>query len=338
MEELEVTVWGIRAGRRGEANSLFLEKNCVALGWSKIEAMSSFTTHQVMKERIKIVYPDTKQGAIPVYAGMFHRFVFEIKEGDIIVYPSKVDGQIHLGRIAGPYIYDPIKDSNFPHIRDVKWIQAVPRTHFTQGALYEISAWMSFFLIKNYAEEFIAAIEESVVPTPVTAPEDETIGSVIESTEENTRDYIRKTLIKKLKGHPFEDFIAHLLEMMGYRTRISHLGPDGGTDIKAYRDELGFETPIKVQVKSIDANIGRGDVSAFSGSVAQEENGLFITLSDFSSQARDFANGKPKLRLIDGDELIDLILRYYDQLDPYYKGILPLKQIWIPSSQEDEEE
>lgn len=36
----ERTFWGIHAGRRGEANSLFLQGNCVALGWDVMGDLS----------------------------------------------------------------------------------------------------------------------------------------------------------------------------------------------------------------------------------------------------------------------------------------------------------
>jgi restriction system protein len=78
-----------------------------------------------------------------------------------------------------------------------------------------------------------------------------------------------------LKGHPFADFIAHLLNTMGYRTRVSPEGPDGGIDIVAHKDELGFEPPIiKVQVKSSEGSIGDPAVPALYGKVGNSEFGL----------------------------------------------------------------
>jgi len=77
------------------------------------------------------------------------------------------------------------------------------------------------------------------------------VGIVAEEIEENTRDFVLKTLAQELKGHPLSHFVANLLRTMGYRTRVSPEGPDGGIDIIAHKDELGFEPPIiKVQVKS----------------------------------------------------------------------------------------
>ncbi|MBP7507781.1 MAG: restriction endonuclease [Prolixibacteraceae bacterium] len=46
--------------------------------------------------------------------------------------------------------------------------------------------------------------------------------------------------------------------ILGYRTRVTPEGPDGGVGIIAYKDELGLEPPIiKVQVKSNDSDISR---------------------------------------------------------------------------------
>lgn len=188
---------------------------------------------------------------------------------------------------------------------------------------------MSFFQVKNYAEEFRTAIEgKTIAPS---ADTDETVAFVAEEIEQTTRDFILKMLAQKLKGHPFAEFTAHLLEMMGYRTRISPEGPDGGIDIIAHKDELGFEPPIiKVQVKSTESSIGVPVVSALYGNVASGEFGLIITLSNYTNQARNFERGKSNLRLIDGEELVNLILTHYEQFDSRYKGLLPLKKVYVP--------
>ena len=38
----------------------------------------------------------------------------------------------------------------------------------------------------------------------------------------------------------------------------------------------------------------------------------------------------PIIRGIDGTELVDLILKYYDQLSDKYKKMIPLKMVYIP--------
>jgi restriction system protein len=66
------------------------------------------------------------------------------------------------------------------------------------------------------------------------------------------------------------------------------------------------------------------------GKVGQGEFGLFVTLGTFTNQAVTFARNKNNLRLIDADDLVDLILQHYEQFDSSYKGLLPLKRVYIP--------
>jgi restriction system protein len=232
-------------------------------------------------------------------------------------------------------------------------MKTFPRTYFTQGALYEIGSAMSFFQVKTYADEYLAALEGRP-KTDEVREEDETVAYVVEDIVQTTRDFIIKRLTQQLKGHPFAHFVSHLLEKMGYQTRVSPEGPDGGIDIIAHKDELGFEPPIiKVQVKSIDGSIGDPVVSQLYGKVSSNEFGLLVTvgtftrqaigfgllvtLGSFTKQASNFAGSKSNLRLIDGNQLVDLIFQHYEQFDSKYKGLLPLKRVYIPETIEEAE-
>lgn len=330
MANLEQIVWGIHAGKTGDANNLFLKKEYIALGWARMGDLSKLSAdRQGFKTKLAQCYPNKKPGAIPVDAGQLYRFVYEMKPGDIVAYPSKRDRQIHIGKVTGTYKYDSEIESGYTNLRKVEWLKTMPRTSFTQGALYEIGSAMSLFQVKTYSDEFISAIEGKVTPAPVKI--DDTIGVVAEDIEETTRDFILKQLSQELKGHPLEHFVAHLLNCMGYRTRVAAEGADGGIDIIAHKDELGFEPPIiKVQVKAKGGTISDHEVSALIGNTAANEFGLFVTLGTFSTQAANKARSKPNIRLIDGDELVSLILQHYEQFDSSYKGILPLKKVYVP--------
>jgi len=336
MANKDLTVWGIHAGRTGEADSLFLKKNVIGLGWDKMGNLGQIQSNrEAFKEKLLEVYPETKAGAIPVAAGQPFRFVHEMKPGDAVVYPSKRDRQIHLGIVEGEYRYDPVLGEGYPHLRAVKWAKALPRTTFTQGALYEIGSAMSLFQVKTYAEEFLSALEGNITRVTEDA-DDETVAYVVEDIEQTTRDFILKRLSQQLKGHPFAHFVAHLLGKMGYRTRVSPEGPDGGIDIIAHKDEMGFEPPIiKVQVKSVDGSVGDPAVSALYGKIGPGEFGLFVTLGTYTKQASNFAVSKSNLRLINGDDLVDLVLQHYEEFDSRYKGLLPLKRVFIPETLEE---
>ena len=196
---------------------------------------------------------------------------------------------------------------------------------------------MSLFQVKNYSDDFLAVLEGKDVSA--STDEDDTIAFVAQDIEQVTRDYVIKTLLREMKGHSFAEFVGHLLEKMNYHTRISGPGADKGIDIVAHRDELGVEPPIiKVQVKSGEGSVGDPVVSALYGKVGPEEHGLLVTLSKFTNQAKNFADSKTNLLLIDGDALVDLVLSHYDELDSKYKGILPLRQVYVPEPLMDVEE
>jgi len=39
--------------------------------------------------------------------------------------------------------------------------------------------------------------------------------------------------------------------------------------------------------------------------------------------------------IIDGDELVSLILQYYETFESRYKGLLPLKKVFVPEPLDD---
>lgn len=329
------TIWGIHGGRTGDADSIFLKNNQMAIGWMDMGDLGALSPDRdSFKTRLQAAYSDKKPGYYRVATGQVFRFVHEVKVGDLVVYPSQRDRHVHIGEIVGDYSHVTVNASGYPNRRAVKWLKDCPRTQFSQGALYEIGSAMSFFQVKNYADEYYAIL--SGQQSTLITEDDDTVSYVAEDIEQNTRDFILKVLAKDLKGHGFAEFVGHLLQAMGYRTRIAPPGPDGGIDIIAHKDELGFEPPIiKVQVKSTEGSIGDPVVSQLIGKLSSTEYGLFITLGTFTNQALNTARNKSNLRLIDGEELVNLVLTHYEQFDSKYKGMLPLKRVYVPEPLED---
>ena len=95
---------------------------------------------------------------------------------------------------------------------------------------------------------------------------------------------------------------------------------------------------VKVQVKSREGGTGEPEVSQLIGKLSPSEYGLFVTLGTFSPPARAFAKIRHNLRLIDGNELVDLIFLHYEQFDSRYKGLLPLKRVYVPEVLEEAQE
>lgn len=150
--------WGIQAGRTGDADSLFLHRGVVAIGWEKMGDLSKLPPdREAFKAAATKAYPDYKQGAVSTFSSQLYRFVHQIQLGDFVLYPSKHDRRIHIGCVDGQYIYDSTVSPRYPNQRPSKWLEALPRDHFSQGALYEISG--SLVQVRNYADEFRAAVD-----------------------------------------------------------------------------------------------------------------------------------------------------------------------------------
>jgi restriction system protein len=62
----ETTVWGIHAGKTGDAESLFFKKDVIAIGWASVDDLSKLTANRdAFKEAVAKAYPEKKLNSIP---------------------------------------------------------------------------------------------------------------------------------------------------------------------------------------------------------------------------------------------------------------------------------
>lgn len=317
-----------------------LEQGFIAISWPDIGDLSKIeASRDAFKAEYADLWPEHKERTIRMAAGVLFRFSNEMQEGDYVLFPSKHNRHVNIGVITSRYIYEPLadwqenSDQDYPNRHTVKWLGRFPRSSFSQSALNEIGTAITLFLVKNHSSEFLSKIgqaevyEEDNVPTD----DDTATRTVTNLAEETAQDFIIKRLHTRLTGYEFEHFIAHVLECMGYKARVTEASGDGGVDVIAHRDKLGFEPPIvKVQCKRTTNQIEEKQVRDLAGTLGDGEFGLFVTLDAYSKPARVFERNKPKVRLIDGEQLVELLLKHYGNLSPRYRTMLPLKQIYIP--------
>jgi restriction system protein len=133
-----------------------------------------------------------------------------------------------------------------------------------------------------------------------------------------------RSKLAELDGYEMQDIVAGILRAMGYHTRVSPPGADGGVDIIASRDPLGAEQPVKVQVKAKpNTKSDVTDIRGLNGILGQSERGIFVSLGGFT---KDALNEPATMRmvLVDGERLQALLLEYYDRLDQDSKSLIPL--------------
>ena len=318
----EAKMWGIHT----QDDSLFLHGNVIAVGWKEIgDLLAIAPDRESFREKYAATYPDSKKGSIATSSGMLYRFAYEMQIGDYVVFPSKSDRMVNIGVVEGNYQFVP-DAAEYKQQRRVKWIKHLPRTSFSQGALYEIGSFLSLFTVKNYTNEFLSALDKGFKNN--LPEEDESVGATAEEIIESTKDFILKEISRQLKGYDLEEFVADLLQAMGYRTTVSPHGGDSGIDITAYKDEL--PPRILVQVKSQDGDIKESTIQSLKGAMREGDYGLFVTLSNYTKNAKKYLENTPMIRGINGAELVELVLKYYGQLSEKHRKMIPLKMVYIP--------
>lgn len=333
---MTVKVWGVHMP--SVVGDLPTQDNFVCVGWPEVGNIFDLPPNrEVFKARLKDAYPDKKPGAIPVDAGTLYRFAHEVKAGDIIVWPSKHNRRVNIGIANGKKWHAPgneVDGEDFPNFLGVDWKIDVSREKFSQAALNEIGSFITLFRIRNHEGQFRTHLDgdpQSHGDEEENFPDDLATQGVSRIAEESTQDFVIRRLTKALSGHDFEHFVAHVLECMGYSARVTEKSGDGGVDVIAHTDELGFQPPIiKVQCKLQSDTVGEPEIHQLIGTLGEGEFGLFVTLSSYSRPARLRERTAPRLRLLDGEDFVELIQQHYTKLSPRYRTMIPLRQIYIP--------
>jgi Holliday junction resolvasome RuvABC ATP-dependent DNA helicase subunit len=116
--------------------------------------------------------------------------------------------------------------------------------------------------------------------------------------------------LQSLSGQDFEHLITALLFRMGFHAETTKTSGDGGIDIVAAFDKPIFGGRYLFQCKRFapDNLVGAPTVRDFYGAVMAERavKGIFVTTSDFTMQAREFAQ-KAGVELIDSTQLHKLL-------------------------------
>ena len=153
---------------------------------------------------------------------------------------------------------------------------------------------------------------ESREQEPEATPEEE-----LANAYEDLKNSLAGELLQQLKATSpaqFENMVIDLLVAMGYggsrkeAVRAMAVGRSGdeGIDGIINEDRLGLDV-IYVQAKKWDSTVGRPEIQKFAGALQGQhaKRGIFITTSNFSKEAVDFASRVDnKIVLIDGDTLV----------------------------------
>lgn len=120
--------------------------------------------------------------------------------------------------------------------------------------------------------------------------------------------------------------------VVGIQSSRRAKGKDGGVDVLAFPDVFGLASPrIKVQVKNQKSSARHVEVGYLNGVLGSGERGLFVCTGGFTSDAKNASFIRDgKVSLVDGHQLLDLLLEHYEDIPPRAKALLPLRHIYLP--------
>lgn len=114
-------------------------------------------------------------------------------------------------------------------------------------------------------------------------------------------------LLRAFEWKRYEEVVAHYYSALGYTSKVTRMGADGGVDVVLYQQ--GNPQPaIIVQCKAWSKNVGVKAVRELFGVMAADciGYGIFATTSDYTKEAYDFAQGRP-MELMSGQGFMEKV-------------------------------
>jgi restriction system protein len=176
--------------------------------------------------------------------------------------------------------------------------------------LYQFPEYVAFRKTHRERPESTDEAENGQTSTPE---------EMLESAHGKIRDSLATEILQKMKSCSpafFERLVVEVIVKMGYGGTRQDAGKaigksgDGGIDGIIKEDKLGLDT-IYIQAKRWENTVGRPEIQKFVGALTGQraKKGLFISTSNFSSEAIDYVSRiDTKIVLIDGETLAQLMI------------------------------
>lgn len=325
------TMWMVRAGENAYLFNEFKDKKIIAIGWNDLGDLSKITNNSDIKIKVKQAYPTYKDGQVSITAGQINRFRFDFKKDDKVITYNPENRIYLVGEIVGDYEWD-TKSGNYCHIRKVKWLGEVLRDKLSTSTKNTLGAISTIFKLSEEAEQEINKLLTGKSETTVDEHNvDEEFDLIKEDIRNKAHEFIKDQILK-LSWDDAQRLVAGILRGMGYKTRVSPAGSDRGRDIIASKDGLGIEDPrIVVEVKHRNGQMGSKEIRSFIGVLRPGHKGLYVSTGGFSKEAKyEAERANIPITLIDLDEIVDLIVQYYDEFDAETRVLIPLTKIYWP--------
>ena len=329
-----MTMWMVRAESDGSLFRPFIDKSLVAIGWPDVGDLSRFESREAIATQLRKEDPGRSAGTYTAMSGVLVRFLEEMSAGDAVISYDRTRRIYAVGKLTGDYRFDAGIDPDYPNVRPVDWVaKNVSRDALTTASKNTLGSSLTVFRLPDAAEQDVWQAASGKQESP---SEDEDVADaeeklLLEDLEARSIEFIKDRIIG-LDWENLEELVAGLLRAMGYRTRISALGPDRGKDVVASRDGYGFESPrIVVEVKHRKGQVSAPEIRSFVGGRHVDDKGLYVSTGGFSKEAKyEAERAKVPVTLLDLDDLAETLAKDYETLDAETRRLIPLRRIYWP--------
>jgi predicted Mrr-cat superfamily restriction endonuclease len=315
-------VWCVRADGC-KYTEHFIKGGFAGIGWSEVSHdLSSVSSRDELTALVKEANPGIQSPVvIGNWVGQIARFLLEIKAGDYIITPAVVSEWLHYGVVEPDpsYFYFIGEDGcRFHHRRRMKWSdKLIKRSDFSVPFQNTIRSLLSVFLVSQQ-DEFCQVIGRKDLASEKKPFQYDSNKVVLEQ-------------ILELDANEFEILVGHLLTALGFEgSEVVGKAGDGGVDAVG---ELNVSNLAKVKVfvqakrYSLNSRISASTVRELRQAVPFGGQGAFITTADFQAKAVDvaFEPGFPRIGLINGRQLVDLLIEHWSDIPEEFRDRLGLK-------------
>jgi len=313
-------VWCVRA-EGGKYTDNFLHDGFIGIGWEELGDMSRVASRDELYTLMRSTYPEIESPIVMGnWVGQVARFLLDIKVGDYVITPAADTEWVHYGQVAPDPSYFHFTGSDgcrYRHRRRIHWAkEGLKRGDFSVPLQNTLRSMLSVFAVSQ-RDEFLAAIGR---PSPTSRP-----------TEHYDPYRVVLDQVLELDATEFEILVGHLLTALGFEgSEVVGKSGDGGVDATGELNVSGLaKVKIFVQAKryKLGSKVSASVVRQLRQAIPFGGQGAFITTADYQAAAADVAlePGFPRIGLINGRQLVDLLIEHWDDIPLEFRDRLGLK-------------
>jgi hypothetical protein len=302
----------------GRYADTFVKGGFAAVGWIPRMDLSQIEQRAELYPLYQEAHPeDSSAIVIGQQVGQLARFLLEIKAGDYILTSARDTELLYFGTVAEDpsyYYFTEKDDCPCQHRRKVDWTSTVLRRGmFSVPFQNTIRSSLTVFSVSQ-VDEFISIVKGEPYPPKV---QNDPYAAVLSQ-------------LLELSDREFEELATHLLTALGFEAEHRGKVGDGGVDATGELNIANLaKVKVYVQVKRyrLGSRIRASTVKQLRQSIPNNGQGAFITTADYDRQADAVAteHGFPRIGLINGRQLVDLLVEHWVDIPLEFQERLGLK-------------